>query len=92
MSKLKHALDSIRSDALTFGKIMPLKSMVGGKGRCREAQPWEFVPRTLKEAETFRSPCEPHGKHLAAWKPCISAPKVESFYERNMRLGHVGKR
>ena len=87
----QHALDSIHSSGLTFGKV-PLRSMIGSRGRCRETQPWEFVPRTLKEASIFRQEREDRGKHLTAWNPCGSAPKSESFYERNMRLGYVGRR
>jgi hypothetical protein len=93
MSKT-HPLDNIRSDALTFGKINPLGSMIGSRGRCRERHRWENVPRCLADVDkVIRRPREDHGKHLAKdWRPCISAPVVESFYQRNMRLGRVGKR
>jgi hypothetical protein len=89
----QHALDSIHSDALTFGRIMPLRSMIGGKGRCRENHEWHFVPQCLADQpKPVRRPREDWGKHISAFSPSASAPKAESFYERNMRLGYVGRR
>lgn len=67
--------------------------MRGSKGRCKEYQPWDFVPATLKEAAIYREPREDRGTHLMKeWRPASTAPKSESFYERNMRLGRVGRR
>ncbi len=63
-----------------------MRAFTGSKGRLREASRWEFNPQTLKEAETFRTKREEHGKHITAWSPCANAPieKPLSFHERNM--------
>jgi hypothetical protein len=65
-----------------------MRAFTGSKGRLREASRWEFNPQTLKEAETFRTKREEHGKHITAWSPCANAPieKVLTFQERNYFL------
>ena len=86
------AMVAIFQNGRTFGKV-PMRSFTGSKGRCREAQPWHWQPRTLREAETFRNTREDRGKHLTRFVPCANAPqeKPENFYERNManRFGVV---
>lgn len=72
-----------------------MRSFTGSKGRCREAQPWHWQPRTLREAETFRNKREDRGNHLLRFVPCSNAPieKPLSFHERNMirRFGKLPK-
>ena len=79
------AMNAIRLNGKTFGKV-PMRSFTGSKGRVREAQPWHWQPRTLREAETFRNAREDRGTHMLQWSPCCNAPsdKVMSFNERNM--------
>jgi len=88
------AMVAIYQNGRTFGKV-PMRSFTGSKGRCREAQPWHWQPRNLREAETFRNTREGGVKHITRFVPCASAPieKPLSFHERNMirRFGKLPK-
>jgi hypothetical protein len=86
------AMNAIRLNGKVFGKV-PMRSLTGNKHRLREAQPWDWQPRTLREAELFRNKREDRGKHLTRFVPCANAPieKTLSFNERNLirRFGKI---